>query len=321
MGINENDVAILIPTYQRADMIGDALRSALATGAGEIIVSDNCSNDGTKEIISQYKDPRLRIIYQRENLGLWRNHLSLIQNTNKPWIKFLHSDDRISSDGLRTMCKVVSEKTSVVSALPLYEKLSTGEKEIEFFLSDARCWTSDEYMKRLLIVGNELGTPSATLINSKFIERKPKAWQNDLSCDLIANVIVASRGDVVLLPPGPIIVGCHDGRDIVKSSFELSVKRLRNTIIYLNSQDDVRIKKFSAIFAFVYGFGNFRSMIGLIRRRRKFWYSEFIKDIYNIIRLADSSYTIRQPKNIYNMMAWKYGRRVGKNLDTCPVIR
>lgn len=49
--MTEADVSIIIPTYKRRTMLPKAMKSALASGAGEIIVIDNKSEDGTAEYI------------------------------------------------------------------------------------------------------------------------------------------------------------------------------------------------------------------------------------------------------------------------------
>ena len=60
----------------------------------EIIVSDDHSVDGTKEILQQYdNDPRFRISYQTENLGAIRNFEYAIHQANGEYIAFCDQDD------------------------------------------------------------------------------------------------------------------------------------------------------------------------------------------------------------------------------------
>lgn len=298
-------------------MVSICLRSALDTDAGEIIVSDDCSPDETASVLSEFKDPRLKIVFRNYNIGLWANHFALLKLTNKPWIKFLQNDDRISPGGLKAMCDIVSENTSVVSALPVFEYLSTGERKKEFLLSNARHWSSDEYMERLLTVGNELGAPSNTLFRSASLIHEPEAWRNDHSCDLIANVHGASKGEVVLMPPGPVINGCHENQDTITCSLELSIKRLRNTVNYLHYQDDVRIRKFALVFSIVEGIGSIRAAFGAIRSGKSI-YRGLIGDILSIMFMCDNPFFVREKSKIVSMMRWKYMNRLGKCLDASP---
>ena len=53
---------IVIPTRDRAALLGGAIRSALAQTLGdlEIVISDNASSDGTAETVAAFEDERLR---------------------------------------------------------------------------------------------------------------------------------------------------------------------------------------------------------------------------------------------------------------------
>ena len=57
-------VSIIIPTFNRAHLIGDTLDSFLKQSYRnwEILVIDDGSDDGTEEVVSKYKDDRIRLI-------------------------------------------------------------------------------------------------------------------------------------------------------------------------------------------------------------------------------------------------------------------
>ena len=68
------------------------MRSALSTGAGEVIVSDDASDDDTVEALRRIVDPRLLIVVQPRRLSLWPNHRAALLLATRPWIKFLQDD-------------------------------------------------------------------------------------------------------------------------------------------------------------------------------------------------------------------------------------
>jgi hypothetical protein len=56
--------SIVIPTYNRSDLVQGAVRSVLAQTCDdfEVVVSDNCSQDDTREVIEGFQDPRVRYV-------------------------------------------------------------------------------------------------------------------------------------------------------------------------------------------------------------------------------------------------------------------
>lgn len=87
-------VAIIIPTFNRAHLIGDAIESALAQTCGdsEIIVVDDGSTDNTAEVVASYGDP-IRYLWQ-PNAGKPAEARNRgISATRAEYLVFLDSDD------------------------------------------------------------------------------------------------------------------------------------------------------------------------------------------------------------------------------------
>lgn len=93
-------VSICIPTYNRASMVGKAIESALDQTYRniEVIVVDNASTDNIEEVVGSYYDPRLRLVKNKENLGLFGNFNRCIEVYSGLYLHILHSDDYIDSD-------------------------------------------------------------------------------------------------------------------------------------------------------------------------------------------------------------------------------
>jgi len=63
-------ISVLIPVYNEAKTISELLRRvSLTTIANEVIVIDDGSTDGTKEILKSLEDGKLKIIYKENNAG------------------------------------------------------------------------------------------------------------------------------------------------------------------------------------------------------------------------------------------------------------
>jgi glycosyltransferase involved in cell wall biosynthesis len=90
------DVSILIPTYNQSAYILEAVESALAQDYPylEVVVSDDCSPDGTAELVeSRVSDPRLRVIRNPSNLGRVANYRSALAAARGRWVINLDGDD------------------------------------------------------------------------------------------------------------------------------------------------------------------------------------------------------------------------------------
>ncbi len=69
-------ITILIPTYNRADYLREAIRSTLAQTYPdlEILVLDNVSEDNTPDVVAKFASAaHLRYIRQQTNTGITGN--------------------------------------------------------------------------------------------------------------------------------------------------------------------------------------------------------------------------------------------------------
>jgi glycosyltransferase involved in cell wall biosynthesis len=87
-------VSIVIPTYNHAHFLGEAIESALAQGsvATEIIVVDDGSTDDPAAVVSRY--PGVRLIRQK-NAGLAAARNTGWRAASGAFVVFLDADDRL----------------------------------------------------------------------------------------------------------------------------------------------------------------------------------------------------------------------------------
>lgn len=97
-------VSILIPTYNRENVMGACIESALNQSYTnfEVIVVDNASTDATWKICQNYAalDPRVRIFRNETNIGPVLNWQRCIDEARGVYGKVLFSDDLIEPDYL-----------------------------------------------------------------------------------------------------------------------------------------------------------------------------------------------------------------------------
>ena len=103
--------SVVIPTYNRADLLPRAVGSVLGQTMGdfELLVVDDGSVDTTREVIEGFRDSRVRYLRQ-ENAGApsARNHGARLARGR--YITFLDSDDEALPDWLETLTKTFEEQ-------------------------------------------------------------------------------------------------------------------------------------------------------------------------------------------------------------------
>ena len=88
-------VTIIIPTYNRAHLLGRAIRSVLTQTFHnwELIVVDDASTDNTKEVAYSFQDPRIHYLCHETNRGGPAARNTGIREARGLYIAFLDSDD------------------------------------------------------------------------------------------------------------------------------------------------------------------------------------------------------------------------------------
>jgi glycosyltransferase involved in cell wall biosynthesis len=101
MNPNRPKVSVIVPTYNRADVIGGCIEAILAQTMNDfeaVIVSDG-STDNTKEVVKKYHDPRI-LFFEKENGGQSSaRNLGIIKSKGE-YISLCDDDDRLYPDHL-----------------------------------------------------------------------------------------------------------------------------------------------------------------------------------------------------------------------------
>lgn len=249
MPISESDISILIPTYRYRDKVVRAVDSALASGAEEIIVVDDCSSDGTMELLASYDDPRLRVYENVRNLGLWENHLEALGHATKPWTKFIQADDYLLPGGLAVYAAAVDPGVSVVWGCPIVIDEDTGQTWQFHSLREKRRLSGPNTLDLCLCIGWVLGSPSHMMLRTDAISRDPAAWVTDISSDLVVGSIATTYGDVVLIPPGAIGQGAHARQDAITQGARRTLRRMAASSAYLRAHPRPELQRFATLWA------------------------------------------------------------------------
>jgi glycosyltransferase involved in cell wall biosynthesis len=113
-------LSIGVPVYNDAEHIGHALQSLLDQDFRdyELVVSDNCSTDGTLEICQEFarRDSRIRLVRHNVNRGLAYNWNFLAENAQGRYFKWACSNDYCGSRFLSTCINALDSDQRAVLA-------------------------------------------------------------------------------------------------------------------------------------------------------------------------------------------------------------
>ncbi len=103
-------ISVIIPVYNRADLVSRAIDSVLAQSrpADEVIVVDDGSTDDTIGAVQRFGD-RVRMI-QQPHSGVSAGRNRGIHEARYDWLAFLDSDDLWKPDKLQRQCKALQEQ-------------------------------------------------------------------------------------------------------------------------------------------------------------------------------------------------------------------
>jgi glycosyltransferase involved in cell wall biosynthesis len=88
-------LTVVMPVYNGAAFIAEALESVLAQGFGDfrLVVCDNCSSDETPEVVARFRDSRLAYHRNARNLGLVGNTNRCLELADTELVCIFHHDD------------------------------------------------------------------------------------------------------------------------------------------------------------------------------------------------------------------------------------
>jgi glycosyltransferase involved in cell wall biosynthesis len=143
--MNPVEVSIIIPCYNYARFLPDAVRSVVAQTfqSWEIIIVDDGSNDDTidiaRRLMAQYPDRRIRLFHQ-PNQGLAATRNTGASYAAGEYVLFLDADDMLAPT-------LLERTTAVLREHPAVGFVYTG---MRLFGRDEHDWPSVAYNRRIL---------------------------------------------------------------------------------------------------------------------------------------------------------------------------
>ena len=166
--------SVVIPVYNRAQALGDAIRSVLAQQCQdfEIVIVDDGSKDDPGRVVRAFADPRIRFAAQ-ENRGGGAARNAGIDLAQGRFVAFLDSDDVWLPQHLSTMRALLEGTTDVVG----YARMVVDRGEGRTFLKPPRAIARDEHMATYLLSDRGF-VPTITLVVARETARRVRYHEN-----------------------------------------------------------------------------------------------------------------------------------------------
>lgn len=134
----QNMVSIVMPTYKCGRFIAESIRSVQAQTYQnwELLIVDDCSNDGTIETVADFKkeDSRIQLYQNSKNSGAAVSRNVALRNAKGRWIAFLDSDDLWEPTKLEKQIRFMEENGYAFSYHE-YKEIDEESKELGVYVS------------------------------------------------------------------------------------------------------------------------------------------------------------------------------------------
>lgn len=151
--MNNRNIDIVIPTYNRSGQLRLAIESVFAQTVGDfnLYVLDNCSTDDTAEIASHYESRGLTYIRNPSNLGMVGNWNRALTVGNAPYLLILHDDDELAPEFLATTLPMIEREEGAAflhSAATIINE--NGKQQYDRILNLPPSMPGNEFFTRFL---------------------------------------------------------------------------------------------------------------------------------------------------------------------------
>jgi glycosyltransferase involved in cell wall biosynthesis len=118
-------VTVGLPVYNGEGLVARAIESVLdqSLPSLELVISDNCSTDGTAAICESYASRDSRIVYTRteKNVGAAKNYSRLAGLARGQFFKWISHDDVMRSDFFERCVPIAESSSDIITVAPALE--------------------------------------------------------------------------------------------------------------------------------------------------------------------------------------------------------
>lgn len=171
-------ISVIIPSYNHAKYVGEAIKSVLAQDFTdfELLIADDCSQDNSRQIIGNFQDDRIHTFFLDENIGPCEILKYLIQHASGTYIALLNSDDFWETTKLSKQIAFLEANPEYAACFSWADLVNENAKSLsleecpssQIFIEHNR--TKEEWFYRFFYQSNCICHPSVLIKRSVYEE-------------------------------------------------------------------------------------------------------------------------------------------------------
>lgn len=227
-------VSVLTTSYNRADFIGEAIESVLASSFEdfEYIIVDDRSTDDTYKIAKSYeaRDSRVRVYQNEQNLGDYPNRNQAASYATGTYLKYLDSDDVMYPHCLDVMVRCMQQFPTAGLGLCAYSDIVSPLPNLES--------PHDAYYKNFFELDLFGRAPGSVIILREAFEFFGGFTGKRQVGDHEFWLMIARQYPIVRLPRDLVWDRQHDDKEsLYDETFEKAAMHLDVVLAALNADD------------------------------------------------------------------------------------
>jgi glycosyltransferase involved in cell wall biosynthesis len=259
--MNPPMVSVLFITYNHAKFVRKALESILmqqTTFPFKIIVGDDKSTDGTREIIEemavQHPD-KIILSNPDKNIGPAKNFIQLLtacQNSNARYIAYLEGDDYWTDTG-KLQKQVDFLEANPDFSICFHKAKIEYEEGIVPFYPDINANTPEVTTIEDIATGNYIHSPSVVFRNVLKVKEMPDWYETAFPGDWPLHVMNACHGKIRFMQDEMCVYRVHSNGTFSTQRNEKEISKylptIKNLAAYLNKRFPLLSKKLNKYYS------------------------------------------------------------------------
>lgn len=191
------ELTVSMPAYNTGKYISEAIESLLRQDGVdfELIVVDDGSQDNTAEVVESFKDPRIKLIRNTNNMGIGYCHNLVIEQSKSPFIAHVDSDDFVLPGAFKKMSDLLKSSSNIGQVHCNYIVID----EMGSVLKYLNCAPDLNYKREILLRGGL--TNHLRIYRKEVFDTVGKFNQNlkySVDCEMALRII--DKYDIKLVP-------------------------------------------------------------------------------------------------------------------------